>query len=141
VNAYSARSEAPEVRGQPSDNSPSHFAQSRVAVSGLLPLGLDDLRERSVVAARGVCTLPELAGVLRASGGEDHELELPWNRFLIAIVVCAIVGALVALGMHSVLKDSTGFLADNRTAVVGAAAAVAAMVVVRGVVRRGGKSK
>jgi hypothetical protein len=63
------------------------------------------------------------------------------KRFLLAILVCAIVGALVALGMHSVLRDSTGFLADNRSAVIGGVAGAASVIVVNLIIPRRGKGK
>ena len=63
------------------------------------------------------------------------------NRILLAILLGAVVGALVALGMHSVLQDSTGFLADNRTAVIGAVAGAVSVIVVNAIVPRGGKKK
>lgn len=63
------------------------------------------------------------------------------KRFLLAILLCVVVGALVALGMHSVLRDSTGFLAENRTAVIGGVAGALSVIVVNLVVPRTKKGK
>lgn len=40
-------------------------------------------------------------------------------KYLVVIVVCAVVGALVSIGLNALLRDSTGFLAENRSALVG----------------------
>ncbi len=53
------------------------------------------------------------------------------RRFLLTIAVCAGVGVLVALGMFFVPRDSTGFLADNRAAVVGGVAGLLSVLVVQ----------
>ncbi len=63
------------------------------------------------------------------------------KRFLLAILACAVVGALVALGMHALLRDSTGFLADNRTAVIGGVAGAVSAIVVNAIVPRRRASK
>jgi len=43
--------------------------------------------------------------------------------------------------MHSVLQDSTGFLADNRTAVIGGVAGAVSVLVVNAIVPRRGAGK
>jgi len=63
------------------------------------------------------------------------------KRFLLAILIGAVVGALSALGMQAVLRDSTGFLAENRSAVLGGVAAAAAVIAINLIVPRGRKGK
>ncbi len=53
------------------------------------------------------------------------------KRFLLALVLSVVVGALVALGMFPLLHDSTGFLADNRAAVVGGICGLVSVLVVQ----------
>ncbi|MBL8861671.1 MAG: hypothetical protein JNK02_06625 [Planctomycetes bacterium] len=53
------------------------------------------------------------------------------KRFLIAMLVCAAVGALVALGLQVVLRDASGFLAENRPAVIGGVAGAASVLVLQ----------
>ncbi len=52
------------------------------------------------------------------------------KRFLFLILACAAAGAVASLGLHFVLRDATGFLAENRAAVTGGVAGMAAVLVV-----------
>lgn len=58
-------------------------------------------------------------------------------KYLVIILLCAVVGAVVSLGLHALLRDSTGFLAENKPAIVGAIAGGAAVLVANSMRARG----